>query len=168
MINNKTYQNVIDVIAEIGNKHQQIATVTTGDIYDVDLEKNTKYPLMHVNPTSVEANESSLSFNFQIFIMDMVSIKNDWTTSTAVNKTNEKEVLSDCLSNSIDIIGILRHSKYQSQAMDDINAPIYFSSVGQSLEPFTERFDNDVTGWVFSITVEAENDFQTCTIPVSA
>jgi len=166
MINNKTYQNVIDVIAEIGNKHQQIATVTTGDIYDVDLEKNTKYPLMHVNPTSVEANESSLSFNFQIFIMDMVSIKNDWTTSTAVNKTNEKEVLSDCLSNSVDIIGILRHSQYQSQAMDDINAPIYFSSVGQSLEPFTERFDNDVTGWVFSITVEAENDFQTCTIPV--
>ena len=166
MINNKTYQNVIDVIAEIGNKHQQIATVTTGDIYDIDLEKNTKYPLMHINPTSVQANNSSLSFNFQIFIMDMVGIKNDWTTSTAVNKTNEKEVLSDCLSNSVDIIGILRHSKYQSQAMDDINTPIYFSSVGQSLEPFTERFDNDVTGWVFSITVEAENDFQTCTIPV--
>ena len=43
MINNKTYQNVIDVIAELGDKHQQISTVTTGDIYDIDLEKNTKY-----------------------------------------------------------------------------------------------------------------------------
>ena len=166
MINNKTYQNVIDVIAELGDKHQQISTVTTGDIYDIDLEKNTKYPLMHINPTSVQANESSLRFNFQIFIMDLVSIKDDWTTSTAVNKTNEKEVLSDCLSNSVDIIGMLRHSKYQSQAMDDINVPIYFSSVGETLEPFTERFDNDVTGWVFSISVDAENDFQTCTIPV--
>ena len=74
--------------------------------------------------------------------------------------------MSDCLSNSVDIIGMLRHSKYQSQAMDDINVPIYFSSVGETLEPFTERFDNDVTGWVFSISVDAENDFQTCTIPV--
>ena len=166
MINNKTYQNVIDVIAELGDKHQQIATVTTGDIYEIDLEKNTKYPLMHINPTSVQADESSLTFNFQIFIMDMVSTKDDWTTSTALNKTNEKEVLSDCLSNSIDIIGMLRHSKYQSQAMDDLNDPIFFSSVGESLEPFTERFDNDVTGWVFSIAVQAENDFQTCVIPV--
>jgi len=61
---------------------------------------------------------------------------------------------------------MLRHSKYQSQAMDDINVPIYFSSVGETLSPFTERFDNDVTGWVFSISVDAENDFQTCTIPV--
>ena len=51
--------------------------------------------------------------------------------------------------------------------MDDINVPIYFSSVGETLEPFTERFDNNVTGWVFSISVEAENDFQTCTIPVN-
>ena len=166
MINNITYHNVVDTITTIGDKHQQIATVTVGDIWDVDLEKNTKYPLMHVNPTSVQANVSSLIFNFQIFIMDLVSIKNDWTTFTTLNKTNESEVLSDCLSNSIDIIGILRHSKYQSQDMDDIDAPIYFTSVGQTLEPFVERFDNDVTGWVFTVSVEAENDFQTCTIPV--
>ncbi len=165
-INNKTYFNVIETLKNLGTEHQQISTTTTGDIFDIDLEKNTKYPLMHVNPTSVQANESSLVFNFQIFIMDLVSIKNDWTTFTTLNKTNESEVLSDCLSTSIDIIGILRHSKYQSQDMDDIDAPIYFTSVGQTLEPFVERFDNDVTGWVFTVSVEAENDFQTCTIPV--
>ena len=166
MINNKTYQNVIDLIVQLGNKHEQIATVTTGDIYDIDLEKNTKYPLMHVSPVNVDANESSLTFNFQVFIMDLVSIKDDWTTSTAENKTNEKEVLSDCLSTSVDIIGMLRHSKFQSELLNDIDSPIYFSDTGQTLDPFTERFDNDVTGWVFSIAVQAENDFQTCIIPV--
>ena len=33
-----------------------------------------------VNPTSVETGDSQLTYNFQVFIMDMVSEKSDWQT----------------------------------------------------------------------------------------
>ena len=65
---------------------------------------------------------------------------------------------------------MFRHSKWQSAESDgtqDINEPVYFTEGEYDLEPFQERFDNLLTGWVFSIGIVVENDFQTCTIPVA-
>ena len=39
MIANKTYNNVIDTLKALGEKHNQIKTTTVGDIFDIDLEK---------------------------------------------------------------------------------------------------------------------------------
>jgi hypothetical protein len=170
MINNKSYNNVINTLKNIGDNHSQIATVTTGDIFDIDLAKNTKFALMHVNPVTVTTGDSQLNYNFQIFVMDIVSEKENWTEAniqSANNLSNEQEVLSETLQISIDIISMLRHSVQQSaQGVNDINEPLYFTEGQFTLEPFTERFDNLLTGWVFSIGVMVQNDFQTCTIPM--
>ena len=172
MINNKTYNNVINTLKNIGDNHSQIATVTTGDIFDIDLAKNTKFALMHINPVSVATGDSQLIYNFQIFVMDIVSEKENWTEAniqSANNLSNEQEVLSETLQISIDIISMLRHSEHQStQNEDDINKALYFTEGQQTLEPFTERFDNLLTGWVFSLSVVVANDFNACTIPVTA
>ena len=37
MIENKTYNNVINTLKNIGNSHNQIETVTSGDIFDINL-----------------------------------------------------------------------------------------------------------------------------------
>ena len=172
MIANKTYNNVINTLKNIGDQHHQIATITTGDIFDINLEKMEKFALMHINPVNVVAGEFGLTYNFQIFIMDLVSEKADWTEAnfqSADRLSNEQEVLSQCLQIAVDIISMLRHSEHQStQNIDDINKPLYFSQGEQTLEPFTERFDNLLTGWVFSINVLVANDFDACTIPVEA
>ena len=168
MIANKTYNNVINTIKNIGDKHHQIATVTTGDIFDINLEKMEKFALMHINPVNVTTQDSGLIYNFQIFIMDLVAEKKDWTTEnyqSAERLSSEQQVLSDCLQISVDVISMLRHSLYQSTD-GDVNNPLYFLQGQQTLEPFTERFDNMVTGWVFTIGIVVQNDFQTCTIPV--
>jgi hypothetical protein len=101
--------------------------------------------------------------------MDLVSERENWTEEnlqSADYLSNEQEALSSCLQVCVDIIGILRHSKWQSELSLDINAPVYFTDGDFNLEPFSERFDNLLTGWVFSIGVVVQNDFQTCTIPM--
>ena len=172
MIANKTYNNVINTLKNIGEQHYQITTTTTGDIYDIDLSKNTLFTLMHINPVNVVAGEFGLTYNFQIFIMDLVSEKADWTEAnfqSADRLSNEQEVLSQCLQIAVDIISMLRHSEHQStQDVDNINKPLYFTQGEQTLEPFNERFDNLLTGWVFSVSVLVANDFNACTIPVEA
>jgi hypothetical protein len=172
MIANKTYNNVINTLKNIGDKHDQIATVTTGDIFDINLEKMEKFALMHINPVNVTTGDFGLTYNFQIFIADLVSEKDDWTEAnfqSANNLSNEQEVLSQCLQISIDIISMLRHSEHQStQNVDDINEPVYFADGQQTLEPFTERFDNLLTGWVFSLSVLVANNFDACIIPAQA
>jgi len=104
--------------------------------------------------------------------MDLVSEKADWTEAnfqSADRLSNEQEVLSQCLQIAVDIISMLRHSEHQStQDVDNINKPLYFTQGEQTLEPFNERFDNLLTGWVFSVSVLVANDFNACTIPVEA
>ena len=155
-INNKTYFNVIETLKNLGEEHQQISTTTTGDIYDIDLEKNTKYPLMHINPINVTTTRTELIYNFQIFVMDLVEPDN----------ANEQDVYSDILQTCIDIIAIMSNSKWQAQLTLDLDAPVYFAEGNFTLEPFTERFDQTVTGWVFQIGITVQNDFQSCVIPM--
>ena len=177
MVNNKTYNNVVNTLLRLGEYHKQISTTSVGDIFDVDLSKVTKFPLLHINPTSVVTGESQLTYNFQIFIMDMVSEKEDWTKNNAsaefpkLYKTlsNEQDVLNETLQIATDFIGMLRHSEQQSLAgTNDINAPIYFTQDQFTIEPFSERFDNLCCGWTFTIGVLVQNDFQTCIIPVTS
>ena len=155
-IPNKTYNNLINTLKELGEQHNNISTTTTGDIFSIDLEKNTKYPLMHLNCTSVTASSFGLIYNFQIFVMDLVEPDN----------ANEQDVYNDVLQTCIDIISIFRNSKWQAQLELDIDAPVYFTEGDYTLEPFTERFDQSVTGWVFQIGIVVANDFQSCTIPM--
>jgi len=174
MVSNKTYNNVINTLCRLGEYHQQISTVSVGDIYDINLEKLEKFPLLHINPLNVSTGDSELIYNFQIFIMDMVSEKNDWKTkqqtelTKLVNtKNNEQEVWNQTLEIATDFIGMLRHSSRQSlEGVNDINAPIYFTEDQFTIEPFQERFDNLCCGWVFQIGVKVMNDFDTCKIPV--
>ena len=53
MVNNKSYNNVVNTLLRLGEYHEQISTTSVGDIYDINLEKMEKFPLMHINPTSV-------------------------------------------------------------------------------------------------------------------
>jgi len=172
---NKTYNNVINTLSRIGEYHEQIATVSVGDIFDIDINKETKFVLMHINPVNVSTGESELVYNFQIFIMDMVSEKENWQTYQAAGltklvdpKNNEQQVWNQTLDIATDIIGILRHSTLQSiEGVDDINHPIYFTQDQFTIDPFQERFDNLCCGWVFNLGITVMHDFQTCTIPVT-
>ena len=174
MVNNKTYNNVVNTLLRLGEYHEQISTTSVGDIYDINLEKMEKFPLMHVNPTSVTTGDSQLTYNFQVFIMDLVSEKSDWQTKQHSELTklvdrenNEQEVFNQTLHICTDLISMLRHSSRQSlNGVNDINEPIYFTQDQFTIEPFQERFDNLCCGYVFNIGVLVQNDFQTCDIPV--
>ena len=175
MVNNKSYNNVVNTLLRLGEYHEQIRIISVGVIYENKLEKMEKFPLMHINPTSVETGDSQLTYNFQVFIMDMVSEKSDWQTKQhelltklVDRENNEQEVFNQTLAICTDIIGMLRHSSRQSVlGVDDINEPIYFTQDQFTIEPFQERFDNLCCGYVFNIGVLVQNDFQTCNIPVA-
>jgi len=175
-VNNKTYNNVINTLCRLGEYHEQISTVSVGDIYDINLEKMEKMPLLHINPTSVDTGDSELIFNFQLFICDLVSEKDDWQvkqnellTKLIDAKNNEQQVWNQTLEICTDFIGMLRHSSRQSlEGVDDINFPLYFTQDQFTIEPFQERFDNLLCGWTFTIGIKVMNDFSTCQIPVNA
>ena len=172
-VSNKTYNNVVNFICRLGQYHEQISTISVGDIFDINLEKMEKLPLLHINPTSVTTGDSELIYNFQIFICDLVSEKKDWQVFQAQQltklvdpKNNEQQVWNQTLEICTDFIGMLRHSSRQSLAgVNDINFPLYFTEDQFTIEPFQERFDNLLCGWTFTMGIKVMNDFDTCIIP---
>ena len=158
----KSYNNVIDTIACVGEQHKNIQTVTTGDIWEIDLERTSIYPLFHISPVSVNVSQSQKTFNFQLFVMDLVE----------PNESNEQEVMSDTLEIMTDIIAVFKHGEIlygydtTNNIEDDPEEPRYFVDNDFTCEPFTERFDNSVTGWVMSLPVIIESELNSCNIPI--
>jgi hypothetical protein len=153
----KSYNNVIDTLSCVGEQHLNIQSVTSGDIWEIDLEKNTLFPLFHINPVNVTVGMNTRTFNFQLFVMDLVE----------PDESNEQEVLSDCLEIMNDIIAIYKHGEilysYDAAAGEEQR---YFIDNDFTIEPFTERFDNAVTGWVMSFAITVENELNSCNIPI--
>ena len=154
----KTYNNVINTLKCLGEQHLEIKSTTTGDITDIDLEKNTLFPLYHINPVSVDVSMSQKTFNFQLFVMDIVDADGD----------AEQTVLSDTLQIITDLIAILKHGEilygYDASHGEEER---YFVDDDFSIEPFTERFDNAVTGWIVDVGIIVESELDSCTIPVN-
>mgnify|MGYP003679368752 CR=1 FL=1 len=145
-MNPKTYNNVLKLLRDIGNSHMMINTVSVGDIYELDLEKQTEFPLLHINALNVTMNESDLTMNFQLFICDMVTM----------NMESEEDVLSDTLQIITDILSLLRNETYEG----------FYTEGTYTIEPFVERFDNSLSGWTVNIPIIVDNDFQSCDLPI--
>lgn len=153
----KTYNNVVNTLKCLGEQHLEIQSTTTGDITDIDLEKNTLFPLYHINPVSVDVSMSQKTFNFQLFVMDIVDADGD----------AEQTVLSDTLQIITDLIAILKHGEilygYDASHGEEER---YFVDDDFSIEPFTERFDNAVTGWIVDVGIIVESELNSCDVPI--
>ena len=149
-IKNVTLKMLYEVFEEAFKLEPQLNTITFGDIFEVDLAKNSIYPIMHVSTDTASYDTGSLTYSFQIIVMDLVN----------KNENNEHDVLSDTLEVIGNIISHIRNSALVSEVDDFRNTIRLQDSI--SCEPFTERFDNEVTGWTANISIEVEFNASAC------
>ena len=149
-IKNVTLKMLYEVFEEAFNLEPQLNTITFGDIFEVDLAKNSIYPIMHVSTDTASYDTGSLTYSFQIIVMDLVN----------KDENNEHDVLSDMLEVIGNIISHIRNSALVSEVDDFRNTIRLQDSI--SCEPFTERFDNEVTGWTANISIEVEFNASAC------
>ena len=154
-IRHKTYSNTLDTLVCLLESHKQVETITTGDIFDIDLEKHSKYPLAHLNLGNIDLSMSQKTFNFQVFIMDIS------------DEDNQQYVLNDTMQIMSDLIALLKHGEntytYNAQAGEE---PRYWIDNDFTFEPFTERFDNTLSGWVCNIGIIIESVLDSCDVPI--
>ena len=131
-----------------------VNTVTTGDITDIDLNKQTIFPLAHIIVNNVTAQEQALSFNITIMAMDIVDEDKDATTDIFVGNNDEQDVLNTQLAVLNKIIIQLRRG--------DLYTTKYQLDGDPSCEPFYERFENRLAGWAATMDILIENDINKC------
>ena len=133
---------------------ENVNTVTTGDIFDIDLAKQTIFPLAHIIVNSVTIQEAVLQFNITIMCMDIVDESKDETTDIFVGNNNEQDILNTQLAVANKLVGILsKGTLYQDK---------YQLSGDASCEFFYERFENRLAGVACTFDVLIANDINVC------
>lgn len=131
-----------------------VNTVTTGDIYDIDLAKQSIFPLSHIIINSVSTQEQTLTFNISVLSMDIVDESKEATTDIFRGNNNEQDILNTQLAVLNKLVMVLRKGTlYNDQYQLDGDA---------TLEPFYERFDNRLAGWSATFDVFVKNDIDIC------
>ena len=131
-----------------------VKTVTYGDITDIDLSKQTIFPLSHIMLNTVTNRDNVLVYNISVFAMDVVDNSKSETTDIFVGNDNEQDIINSMLSVLNKLAtklrkGTLYKEKYQ------LDADVVF-------EPFVERFENSLAGLVGTFDILVTNDIDIC------
>ena len=131
-----------------------VNTVTTGDIFDIDLSKQSIFPLAHIIVNSVTLQEQVMSFNITVMAMDIVDESKEATTDIFRGNNNEQDVLNTQLAVLNKLIMVLRRGDLYSDKFQLEGDP--------TLEPFYERFDKRLAGYAATMDVVIHNDIDIC------
>jgi hypothetical protein len=142
----ESYRVIIDDFKKFADLHYQINSYGFGDIHqlpmDITTKKEPEYIRMYVIPETTRFDQNHLHIAFKVIICDKV----------LEDLTNQPDVLNDCLEICKDFFSKLYLSEYEA----DWDA---------TLEPFFERFETTLGGWVLNLNIIQKFDFNRCVLP---
>ena len=150
----KGFYNVTDKLKDTLIAEPFVNTVTFGSLDDVDLNKQTIFPLSHITINNTTVGTKTLTFNISILSMDIVDISKDEVTDVFVGNDNEQDVLNTQLALQTRVINILQRG--------DLYTDLYQVQGDVSCEPFVDRFENKLAGWAATFDVVVQNDMTIC------
>jgi hypothetical protein len=148
------YFYIVNTLKTYLKANPLINTVSIGDIFAVDLTKQTLFPMVHIVVNSATLAEVTTSLNISILFMDIVNDSKEEITDIWDGNDNEQDVLNTQLTIAQRLTSdLMRGSLYSSQVLiqSDPNA-----------EPFVDRFENKVAGWTVTFDVIVPNDMTIC------
>ena len=148
------FYNVTDKIKDTLAAEPFVNTVTYGSLDDVDLNKQTIFPLSHLIVNNCNVAGGTLTFNISVLAMDVVDESKAEVEDAFVGNDNEQDVLNTQLAVLNRLIAILQRGDVYTDKYQVVGA------VG--CEPFVDRFENKLAGWVATFDVIVENDMTIC------
>lgn len=150
----KSFYNLVDKIYTYLNGSPNVNTVTFGNIFDVDLSKQTIFPLAHVNIQNVTFSEHVMTFSVQVICMDIVDASKDDKLDPASLPYRGLDNRADVLNTQLTVINGLQ-SALRRGGLNDDNF-VLTSDANATL--FEDRFENLLSGWALDLSIEIPNN----------
>ncbi len=148
------FYNITQTIKDALISDVNINTVTSGSISNVNLNKQDIFPLGHVMVNTVTDEENVLRFDMSILAADIVDQSKDLTIDNFVGNNNEQDILNTQLAVLNKLSQVLRGGT--------LHQDLYQLDGNPSLEPFYDRFENEMAGWAMTFDVLVNNDIDIC------
>lgn len=151
------FYNVTTKIREELEKDEFCKTVTYGDIFSVDLKKQTIFPLTHFMVNNATLNGNIWTFSFSMLCMDLVDKVKDYAEGDPEyfeGVENEQDVWNTQLAVANRVLEMLRRGDLYDELFQLDGQP--------SCQPFVDRFENDLAGWTVDFTIMIPNGMTIC------
>lgn len=148
------YFDIIDKLKQHFENDPLVNTITQGDIFDIDINKQNIFPLVHLIINQVTFEENVLRYSISILAMDVVDITKDETVSKFEGNDNELYVLNTMLAVQNRCYELVRRGALFTDGFQVDGTPV--------CEPFTERFENKVAGFTMTFDILIGNSATIC------
>ena len=132
-----------------------VNTVTIGDIFKIDLNKQTIFPLSHIMINSANYNGSTFNYNISVLCMDIVDESKEETTDLFRGNDNEQDVLHTQEMVARRLLEMLNRGDLYDDGFQ-------LSNSSASIEYFVDRFENKIAGVTITFDVNTFNDMTIC------
>ena len=150
------YYKILSKLQTELNNDPLINTVSEGDIFSVDLEKQTIFPLCHIMINNATFVDNVIQYNISILAMDIVDISKEETTNKFRGNDNEQDILNTQIS----VLNRLYEKLRRGNLYDD-----NFQVDGTpNVEPFIDRFENKLAGWTMTFNINTPNEMTVCDV----
>lgn len=145
------YYDILEKLRVSLEANPSVNTVTEGDLLEVDLSKQTIFPLSHIIVQNATFAERTITFNLNILFMDVVDFNKDdpKAENPFRGNNNEQDVLNTMLQ--------VANKLWSDLSRGDLYTDKYQVSGTPSAEPFVERFDNQLAGWDLTLSISIPN-----------
>lgn len=141
------FYNLVDTLnAELQNS-PFVNSVSYGDISDIDLKKQSLYPISHFIVNSFNYQTNIVTFNISLLCMDILDENKE-------GFSNEQDIFNTQMNVIIRVLALLERG--------DLYANKYQLDGQPTSEAFTDRFDNKVAGWSVTFDVNVQNEMSIC------
>ena len=150
------YYEILTKLQTELNNDPLINTVSEGDIFSIDLSKQTIFPLCHIMVNSATFVDNVIQYNISIMAMDIVDISKDETTDKFRGNDNEQDILNQQIS----VLNRLYEKLRRGNLYDDN----YQVEGSPNVEPFIDRFENKLAGWTMTVNINTPNVMTVCDV----
>lgn len=147
---------IVSRINEVADEHYMLKTFQCGNlsqIAEIDSQDNLVYPLAYLDRRSASSTGGAFFFNFDLIITDLVK----------TDRSNEQEVISDCMQIAQDFAVLLERPEYlniSDTAWLNPTQTINYSII-------SEEYSDRVAGVVMSFQIKQAFTYNRCVTPVT-
>jgi hypothetical protein len=153
MITQISYNVLIERFRAFASGHYLIEAFTHGELSQTDLEKDQRFPWMHVFPVEVEPRSGSRLYTFVVTFADLPRDKE-------TNAEYQRESLSDCIKLAEDLLAEIQNGLV-------LFGPTVELEGSATIEPFIKEFTHTLTGVNLTLTISVPWNWDACDIPAN-
>jgi hypothetical protein len=161
-VNYTLYYNILDYFKTIMDNHPSLQIVTQGLIQDFDTREFPQYPVGNVSVLACEYFDTVTNWNIQLVVADKIKNRNNESGGGFNTQTIPFFGVDDTVdihANTLAIINDL--TSFTQRSVNGLDIPDIIIN-----EPFEDRFNNGLAGWVSTFTVVVHNNRDRCIFPL--